>query len=276
MNTRVHTQTKAEVKPSSAPVQRGLLQRKCMCGGAPGVDGECAECRRTRLQRQPDRRAEPTGMPAIVHDVLRSSGQPLGGTGVCAAPSFGHDFSQVRIQPDVRAARAPGAPANEFEDCPTDWQRKANAALVLARRWVENVVVGLSSLPYPFPAPVANLLNRHFRITGRGYVYEVRRHFNTIHSALNSPIDFECETECDDSVAAYVYSVWTDVHLCPIWYGLTPAGRANTIIHEIAHDAANRDDEAYIWEAKYSKLSVEDAVDNADSYSNFAEEAYGP
>lgn len=72
-----------------------------------------------------------------------------------------------------------------------------------------------------------------------------------------------------------MYSIWSDVHLCPVWYGLSQAGQANTIIHEIAHDAANRDDEAYIWEAKYAKLSVEDAIDNADSYSHFAQEAFG-
>jgi Lysine-specific metallo-endopeptidase len=135
-------------------------------------------------------------------------------------------------------------------------------------------LTGLYNLPFPYPAGVARLLNRHFRITGRGYLHEVRRHFATIYAALESPIDFECEKSCDAGVAAYVYSVWSDVHLCPVWYAQTPNGRANTIIHEIAHDAANRDDEAYIWEASYNTLSVEDAIDNADSYSNFAEEAY--
>src|SRR5215213_10468526 len=31
--------------------QEGLLQRKCACGGTPGIDGECAECRKSRPQR---------------------------------------------------------------------------------------------------------------------------------------------------------------------------------------------------------------------------------
>jgi hypothetical protein len=176
-----------------------------------------------------------------------------------------------------QAARVPSAPVNSFEDCPTGWQREANDALVLARQWVQNVVNGLSMLTFPFPAPVARLLSRHFRITGRGYVYEVRRHFETINKAINAPIDFECEDSCDDNVAAYVYAIWTDVHLCPVWHGLSARSQANVIIHEIAHDAAGRDDEAYIWQPKYFKLPVEDAIDNADSYSNFAEEAYyGP
>jgi len=32
------------------PVPPGLLQHKCACGGNPGIDGECAECREKRLQ----------------------------------------------------------------------------------------------------------------------------------------------------------------------------------------------------------------------------------
>jgi hypothetical protein len=44
-----------------------------------------------------------------------------------------------------------------------------------------------------------------------------------------------------------------------------------------AGDAADRDDEAYEWEkGSYATLSVEDAIDNADSYSFFAEEAFRP
>ena len=107
MESRVHTQTKAEARPSSTPIQRGLLQRKCACGGAPGVDGECAACRKRRLQRQPDRQVEPTGVPAIVHDVLRSPGQPLDpATRAFMEPRFGHDFSAVRVHTDLRAAES--------------------------------------------------------------------------------------------------------------------------------------------------------------------------
>ena len=85
----------------------GLLQRQCACGGAPGVDGECAACRQKRLQRQPDRRAEPAGVPSIVHDVLRSPGQPLDpATRAFMEPRFGHDFGAVRVHTDARAAQS--------------------------------------------------------------------------------------------------------------------------------------------------------------------------
>jgi hypothetical protein len=83
-----------------APMQRSLLQRKCACGGTPGLDGECAECRKKQmtLQRSAANRAEPETVPPIVHEVLRSPGQPLEpATHAFMEPRFGHDFSQVRI-----------------------------------------------------------------------------------------------------------------------------------------------------------------------------------
>jgi hypothetical protein len=87
-----------------------LLQRKCACGGAPGADGECAACRQKRLQRKSASQDEVTGVPSSVHDVLRSSGQPLDpATRAFMEPRFGHDFSQVRVHADTRAAAAANA-----------------------------------------------------------------------------------------------------------------------------------------------------------------------
>jgi hypothetical protein len=46
-------------------------------------------------------------VPPIVHDVLRSSGQPLDqGTRAFMEPRFGHDFSRVRVHTDSQAARS--------------------------------------------------------------------------------------------------------------------------------------------------------------------------
>ncbi len=45
--------------------------------------------------------------PGIVHDVLRSSGQPLdASTRAFMEPRFGHDFSGVRVHTDARAAES--------------------------------------------------------------------------------------------------------------------------------------------------------------------------
>ncbi|HSZ60722.1 MAG TPA: DUF4157 domain-containing protein [Terriglobales bacterium] len=99
-------------QPNSADgAASGLLQRKCACGGG-GAD--CAECRKkeTDLQRKPasskSGSSKPAaGVPAIVHDVLRSSGRPLdAATRAFFEPRFGRDFSGVRIHTDSQAAES--------------------------------------------------------------------------------------------------------------------------------------------------------------------------
>lgn len=93
-------------------VRSGALQRKCACGGTPpGPSGECEECRKKKLQRKT--RSSELGtrndsvIPPIVHEVLHSSGQPLdAATRAFMEPRFGHDFSQVRVHTDSKAAES--------------------------------------------------------------------------------------------------------------------------------------------------------------------------
>jgi hypothetical protein len=114
MSTRTQTRVKAAPKPTFTPVQGGLLQRKCACASAPGLTGECDDCRKKRLtsQRRSDNQAEPSTVPPIVHEVLQSPGQPLApATRVSMEPRFGHDFSQVRVHTDAQEVlRSSGQP----------------------------------------------------------------------------------------------------------------------------------------------------------------------
>src|ERR1039458_509494 len=101
---------------SSASGQGGLLQRKCACGKAAGPSGECEECKKKResgptLQRKSSHAAAPgqssAEAPPIVHDVLRSPGQPLDtASRAFMEPRFGYDFSRVRVHADSRAAKS--------------------------------------------------------------------------------------------------------------------------------------------------------------------------
>jgi Domain of unknown function (DUF4157) len=101
---------------SIAPARSVLLQRKCTCGKVAGPTGECEECKKKResgpmLQRKGGQAAAPsqvsTEAPPIVHDVLRSPGQPLdSGTRAFMEPRFGYDFSRVRVHADSRAAKS--------------------------------------------------------------------------------------------------------------------------------------------------------------------------
>jgi outer membrane protein OmpA-like peptidoglycan-associated protein len=96
-----------------APVVIDLLQRKCACGTHTVGGNQCNDCgeKRQTLQRRPARVAERTGateeVPSIVHETLRSSGQPLdAATRSFMEPRFGHDFSRVRVHTDARASES--------------------------------------------------------------------------------------------------------------------------------------------------------------------------
>src|SRR5262249_10523825 len=98
----------------------GLLQRKCACGGTPDPTGECEACRKKRLQRKAVQHStltsQPSEAPPIVHEVLRSPGQPLDPqTRAFMEPSFGHDFNCVPVlATDARSLSVNNAPASVF------------------------------------------------------------------------------------------------------------------------------------------------------------------
>jgi phosphoglycolate phosphatase-like HAD superfamily hydrolase len=59
------------------------------------------------LQRSAANPSTPPAVPPIVHDVLRSSGQPINtGIRTLMEPRFGHDFSNVRVHTDAMAAES--------------------------------------------------------------------------------------------------------------------------------------------------------------------------
>jgi hypothetical protein len=83
------------------------MQRACPCGGG------CSECQTEKLaqghQRLQTKHVESgalalTAAPPIVHDVLRSPGQPLDPAArAFMEPRFGHDFSRVRVHTGAAA-----------------------------------------------------------------------------------------------------------------------------------------------------------------------------
>jgi hypothetical protein len=102
---------RTKLKPSQPAMSAcsAVLQRKRACGETPGPSGECEECRKKRLQRKIRNPKSEIGndssVPAIVHEVLSSPGQLLDPpTRTFMEPRFGHDFSQVRVHTDARAA----------------------------------------------------------------------------------------------------------------------------------------------------------------------------
>lgn len=94
--------------PSFVPALSGVLQRKCACGGSSGRLAECGECReKVSLQRRMTGAGEQETVSPIVHEALRSPGQPLNpATRAFFEPRFGQDFSRVRVHTEGRAAES--------------------------------------------------------------------------------------------------------------------------------------------------------------------------
>lgn len=92
------------------PDKTPRLQRKCGCGGSGTSGGSCEECASEQVlmpSRMMPRANSETRVPNIVHEVLRSSGQPLDqSTRAFMEARLGRDFAHVRVHADARAAES--------------------------------------------------------------------------------------------------------------------------------------------------------------------------
>jgi hypothetical protein len=136
VNERIQTQIRpAEKSFSFAHTRSGLLQRKCACGGTPGVDGECTECHAQRLsgpQRTPQEGhggcSQSSEVPSVVHEVLASPGQPLdAATRAFMETRYGHDISQIPVY-----SKAPVRPPGDVYEQEAD--RVADQVMVTPAR----------------------------------------------------------------------------------------------------------------------------------------------
>lgn len=102
--------TRDTAVPVVTRVSSALLQRKCDCGQHTIGGAKCEECREKSgmaLQRRAMSQTGPATVPPIVHEVLRSPGQPLDrATRDFMEPRFGRDFSGVRVHTDAQAAES--------------------------------------------------------------------------------------------------------------------------------------------------------------------------
>jgi hypothetical protein len=109
MSAQAAVQTQTAAKPSITPVTSSVLRRQCACGQHAN-GGECAECGQKRggtLQRAAINASPVHDAPPIVHEVLRSPGQPLDANSRAFMElRFGHDFSGVRVHTDAQAVEA--------------------------------------------------------------------------------------------------------------------------------------------------------------------------
>jgi len=95
MTAQIQTSVKParRVPLSFTPARGAVLRRQCACGGTPGPDGECEECRKKRLQRK----CASGGM--IGSNGQHGSCRNQAETPVPAMGRYGHTFAQVRVSP---------------------------------------------------------------------------------------------------------------------------------------------------------------------------------
>ena len=97
-----------EAEKVADEVMHTLTPEAALTSAAPQVNRKCASCEEEdeKLQRKEGGRG-PEIAPPIVHEVLRSPGQPLGAKSrAFFEPRFGHDFSQVRVHADDRSSQS--------------------------------------------------------------------------------------------------------------------------------------------------------------------------
>src|SRR5882672_4470125 len=105
----VQNQLVAQDSPPKSDSFDGVLQRSCDCGNHTGGSecGSCEKKRKNTLQRSAINSGSAPPVPSIVHEVLRSPGQPLdANTRAFMEPRFGYDFRNVRVHAGARAAES--------------------------------------------------------------------------------------------------------------------------------------------------------------------------
>jgi hypothetical protein len=119
-----------------------VLQRKCDCGQHTG-GGECEECKKNKssgdplLQRSALNRGAVNGVPEIVHEVLRSPGQPLdAATRAYFEPRFGNSFHATPVR---MSSKANGSELS-IEPASASYEKEADA-------WAERIASGTGGTP---------------------------------------------------------------------------------------------------------------------------------
>ncbi|MFP5370781.1 MAG: M35 family metallo-endopeptidase [Actinomycetes bacterium] len=163
----------------------------------------------------------------------------------------------------------------DCEDFDANQRRRGVAiAIELATRAVDVLSTYITAKSAGTPDPVtAKLLKDCFSSDSLWAAIRARSGFRKIKSYLEGD-DFtiECEDDCDDS-NAYVYAVWTDVHMCMnVIKNYSERRFGEILLHEVSHVADGTDDEEYFYPPRGAKttLSLSDALDNADCYEAFA------
>jgi outer membrane protein OmpA-like peptidoglycan-associated protein len=182
--------------------------------------------------------------------------------------------------PPVPAPPAP-APPVPSSDCTPSQDADIRRVRPMAVRMVDK---SIRMLTVAFNAPerprVDAMARKYFGDDSVPTLRKVLAGFREIKDGLATGVTYECENRGSfmyghfcDGVLAYVRRfLGRDVHLCDNAFGRGDQDLATTIVHENSHRWDGTADEQYCDQFSGCTLSPDDAIDNADSFAQFAEE----
>lgn len=206
MNRQIASQTNqaTKIKPLLAS---GILQRKCACGQHTIAGGECDDCGKKQMSlHRATRNAQletgnSGGVPPIVHEVLRSPGQPLdSATRAFFEPRFGHDFSGMRTGTSQLSA--------------------------------SDLTVGAANDPLERAAD--RLADDVLRMPSSSRSADARQSNRTDFSRVRIHTDARAAASCR-AVNARAYTVGQDIVFGPEGYAPGTHGGQKLLAHELAH-----------------------------------------
>lgn len=190
------------------------------------------------------------------------------------------EFEQHVEMPAAEITAAPPRSAVETADCSKTEADDIARAMPLAKTMVKHAMKVVAARR----PGVHVLAKKYFNDDSDHTLTEVWRGLRKIAEGLDWGVKYECEHKgdlmynhfCGATGTAYVRAlVGYRIHLCERAFGRSNPDLAETILHENSHMFDFTDDEQYCsLTSGCPGLSTSDAVDNADSYSTFALDAY--
>jgi hypothetical protein len=203
----------------------------------------------------------------------------------CGVPPLQVAFENARSYSMFAAQLGQSGLHVTFEDCPEAWKLEMVAAARTAEIWLSDAIDKLNTTlasPQRADARMRWGLKAHFHTEpdNAKVVREIRDTLAEVQSAFGGELPLECETECAPDVAGYtggflgIFPRGGNIHLCRHWFEkLDHNERAETILHEMMHRYAGKGFNEVYRKASlhgYSVLTTEEALDNADSFAQFA------
>jgi uncharacterized protein DUF4157 len=236
--------------PLLSPVRGRVLQRKCDCGQHSG-GGDCEECKKKKseeksskdplLQRSALNRGSVKGVPPIVHEVLRSPGQPLdAGVRDYFEPRFGRSFQAA--PPRVSSKADSGGLKIEAPD--TSQEREAD-------RWADRATSASAGAERQPSREMQDF--SHVRLHTDGRAADSAR-----------------------SVSALAYTVGSDIVFAPGQYNPASAAGKRLLAHELTHVLQQTGGRAphsvYRTPGPEEKSVLEDKTDQCEGREDITEE----